>query len=200
MPIWFPYTRILWAPTIVYASLALVAVGIVNRMLSELQVCLSVIVGFMIWTLFEYLVHRFLNHPPPSRAWLDFDNHHYHHKEPENPCEFVYKLKHSLAASFCVLGVWCFLAPTWAYGLAIMGGFWIGYICYEWVHLFTHLPSPYRTSWIKRLSALHHRHHYEGIRGCYGFITSIWDRIFRTYLQQYVSNALDLFNLPSGTT
>ena len=146
-----------------------------------LDAAMATIGGLIVWTLTEYFTHRFLNHPSPSRKWLDWDNHLYHHHAPNDPREFVYKLRFSLKGSAVILAAWCLIAPTWTHGVAIMGGFWIGYLSYEWVHLFAHLPTRYRTSWMKQLSALHHRHHYEGVRGCYGFVSSIWDRLFRTY-------------------
>jgi sterol desaturase/sphingolipid hydroxylase (fatty acid hydroxylase superfamily) len=165
--------RLLLPPTAVYLPLIVVlAITGASPALSAL--------GFVLWTLGEYLVHRFVQHAPLRRRWMP-DDHDYHHQVPEDPIELVYALRHSLAAALPIglvtLGVTRSLDIT----AALLAGVLAGYLAYEWLHLCSHRPQlvlGHRL--LQRLVRNHRRHHDEGGRLHFGFVTPFWDIVFRT--------------------
>ena len=128
--------------------------------------------GLVLWTLAEYLLHRFVYH-----AWHSFLSvgHGIHHRSPRQLIGVPWYLT-SLAAAL----LWAGLSqvgrqtPT-AVCLAFA---WLGYLGYCLSHHGSHHWAM-RGRWLrarKRHHMLHHAH--PGYN--WGFTTSLWDRVFGT--------------------
>jgi sterol desaturase/sphingolipid hydroxylase (fatty acid hydroxylase superfamily) len=137
--------------------------------------------GLFVWTLTEYLLHRFVFHYEPKSLWgkqLHFLTHGVHHDYPNDSKRLVMPPSVSipLAAAF-------YLAFTLLLGTSLVApffaGFIVGYICYDEIHYATH-HAPMRSSVARWLKHHHVRHHYRNPDKGYGVSSPLWDYIFGT--------------------
>lgn len=163
-----------WLPAALYGSCSLQL--ILLSPLPSLPVCLlASLLGWSIWWLLEYSIHRWLFHIDPNDAvWLrrlHFLMHGLHHKTPRDTRRLVMPILLSApVAAALVLLAYC-LIPSWdVWRLASAAGL-LNYSCvYELCHYWMHVrPSDVkgrRTAWMKRLWGcswllrrhMHHHH------------------------------------------
>ena len=133
-----------------------------------------IISGYGIWTLIEYVAHRFVLHRVVFFATL----HGAHHDQPNaligTPTVF------SLAMFFC-LAFWPIAefdgmrpAASWFAGLLA------GYFLYIVVHYLVHHVSSGGFRFIKVLKRRHALHHHSEVECNFGVTTNFWDRLFGT--------------------
>lgn len=139
-----------------------------------------VLLGLVIWTLFEYAMHRFLFHMKLQSdfgQWIVFLTHGNHHAAPVDR----YRNLMPPLVSIGILGtVWCvFLLLIGPAGSALFLGFAIGYVVYDVVHFACH-QFPMRGPLLGRLRRHHIRHHFGKREGNYAITAIFWDRVFRT--------------------
>jgi len=138
--------------------------------------------GFVIWTLTEYLLHRFVFHWEPRNPGLRkalYPIHQLHHD--------VQEWDRLVAPPLMAVPMWlAFLGLFWL-GLGsptifpFFAGFTIGYLSYDYVHLFTHFGTP--RTWIgKGLRRRHLQHHFACHDRWYGVSSPFWDYVFRTHV------------------
>jgi sterol desaturase/sphingolipid hydroxylase (fatty acid hydroxylase superfamily) len=121
---------------------------------------LQVFVGYLLWTLCEYWLHRLVFHLPivgPKTKRLNFLIHGVHHEYPWDESRLVFPAAASLG--LCVLtyaGFRAVLGPAGMYGP--FAGFVLGYVIYDEMHWYVHAKRP--TSqfgrWLRREHFLHH--------------------------------------------
>ena len=139
--------------------------------------------GYLLWTLFEYWLHRLVFHFEPEDgigARLHWMVHGVHHDHPNDPLRLVMPPAVSvpLAALFVAAFVLIFGTPlAWA----ISAGFLAGYLVYDMLHYALHHHRQPRTALERRLRELHMRHHFEDDTRGYGISAPWWDVVFRTY-------------------
>ena len=139
-----------------------------------LQSAAILVLAFAIWSLAEYLVHRyFLHHVPLLEAI-----HHAHHESPRALIGTPTVL--SLAA-FMGLAYWPVLelagqqtAAAW------MAGMLGGYLNYIAVHYAIHHTGSNGYGWAKALKRHHGLHHYQDGKTNFGVTNRLWDRLFGT--------------------
>ena len=167
----------IWAPV----AIALWAGAVWGLGLSVGHALLLALAGAFGWTLFEYLLHRFVFHHKPRRAWsrqLHFLAHGIHHLDPWDPTRLVFPpLPGALLAGLVFLGLWAFLPLAAA--MAVMGGFLAGYLTYDMTHYYTHHARP-RTRWGKFVKRYHLAHHHQQWDRMFGVSQPLWDVVFRT--------------------
>jgi sterol desaturase/sphingolipid hydroxylase (fatty acid hydroxylase superfamily) len=133
--------------------------------------------GVLIWTLLEYLLHRFVLHGTMRIA----GSHDQHHAWPRAPIQTP--TWPSLAAIAIVVSVPALLDTPFILTLGLAGGLMAGFLWYRLVHHAIHhgsrQPLARVISGIARRHLDHHRA--EGI-GNFGVTTSLWDRIFKSEL------------------
>jgi sterol desaturase/sphingolipid hydroxylase (fatty acid hydroxylase superfamily) len=140
------------------------------------------VVGVLLWTLLEYLLHRFWFHNAPSH---DFDSklkafmlHGYHHEFPNDRMRLVAPLV--LSAPLGVMIACIELALMGRYfGTLCFGGTLIGYLAYDWVHYYTHHFRP-TTRLGKFIRRYHMEHHYKDSNSHFGISSPLWDWVFGT--------------------
>jgi sterol desaturase/sphingolipid hydroxylase (fatty acid hydroxylase superfamily) len=147
--------------------------------------------GIAVWTLIEYLFHRFVLHgrfpagPGPLRwfahAYLD-PLHWEHHKRPWDGNHINGTLKDTLPVLvvFAAIG-WLFPLPT---GPMLVVGIVAGYVVEEWVHHSVHF---YRFDnryfqYIRR----HHLYHHspKGMEVAFGLSNGFWDIVWDTRIPE----------------
>lgn len=154
---WF-MTAIIYFGEILVASLL-----VVTLLLSSSHGILSAseffIGGVVVWTLLEYLVHRFVLHDFfPMR-------HAMHHANPNAPVLTVF------------WQIWaCFALVYFVSDGAFLAGALVAYAWYLFVHHSAHHgPNNLLPSLLK-----HHKTHHRMASRNFGVSTSLWDHVFRT--------------------
>jgi sterol desaturase/sphingolipid hydroxylase (fatty acid hydroxylase superfamily) len=140
-----------------------------------------ILIGLFVWTLTEYVLHRFLFHwMPPGKLGerMHFVFHGVHHDYPSDSKRLVMvpTISIPLAALFFFLfkfllgGIMVF--PFFA-------GFLLGYLFYDMVHYAIHHYNFKSKFWLD-LKQYHMLHHYKDMNNGYGVSSKFWDLIFRT--------------------
>jgi sterol desaturase/sphingolipid hydroxylase (fatty acid hydroxylase superfamily) len=168
---------VVWVPI----GASLVAVSVAWGGLTVGAALARVALGALLWTLFEYVLHRFVFHWQPTTAVgrrFHFVSHGIHHLDPWDPTRLVFPPLAGLVVAILIFGlIW--LATPLASALAVMAGVLAGYITYDMTHYFTHHGKP-RSRWGKFLKAYHLAHHHKHWDRMFGVSQPLWDVVFRT--------------------
>lgn len=146
------------------------------------DVALLFMVGMLGWTLVEYWLHRWLFHAAPSQNLairnIQFTLHGYHHEFPDDPGRLVAPpiLAVPVFVILTTLVIACF-PGNWP---AILAGIFFGYLCYDWMHYYTH-HGRHRSKLGKFMRRFHMEHHYKDANSQFGLSSPLWDFIFLTY-------------------
>jgi sterol desaturase/sphingolipid hydroxylase (fatty acid hydroxylase superfamily) len=146
----------------------------------------AVLLGLFLWTISEYLLHRFLFHfkpRTPRQERMSFLFHGVHHAQPQCKTRLVMPIALSipLAAVFFLIfslifgslfGILNWVGP-------LFSGFLVGYLIYDLTHYATH-HFPMRSGYAKYIKRYHMQHHYKTPDARYGVSSPIWDYVFRT--------------------
>lgn len=144
------------------------------RLLNATLIAILFFGGLAVWTLAEYLLHRFVLH-----HWPYFSGHHKaHHHSPRAmiaaPTLFTMAF---FAAGFC-LPLWLLFGE--AIALSSFAGFLTGYVAFGAVHQAVHHAEG-QGSLLRHFKRLHAIHHHGSSDQNFGVLTSFWDRVFGTY-------------------
>lgn len=145
-----------------------------------LQTIAFTVAGLLLWTLTEYVIHRWAFHYHPTSAIgkkIHFLVHGVHHDYPRDATRLVMPLLVSipLATAFYFLFKIVFLQ----FHLAVFAGFMAGYIAYDSIHYATH-HMKMEGSVGKFLKRYHLKHHYNDEHTAYGVSSPVWDYVFGT--------------------
>lgn len=136
----------------------------------------SALGGLMVWTLTEYLVHRFDGHGFRRIIPTHMD----HHRDPVNfeIQPFTPQFLVGFFAFWTGLGWWLGAGPA---ALVFVAGFFAGYHYYTWLHNDLHAEAPRNVydAWVRRH---HFYHHFHDPRVNHGVTSPFWDLVFRTYV------------------
>jgi dihydroceramide fatty acyl 2-hydroxylase len=175
-------SRVPWsAPLFLYVPLILFLAGLSLRHYGPRFVLLAAVLGYFLWTLVEYLGHRFLFHCHfPSRfgARIHFLIHGVHHEHPNDPLRLVMPalLSGPIMLFAFTVGRLLFGLPL---GYPVFMGFIAGYLAYDMVHYYVHHGQP--KSWAGRtLRRLHMLHHFRDPERGFGVSAPWWDYVFNT--------------------
>lgn len=136
----------------------------------------GLLAGMALWSLIEYLVHRFVLHGLQPFKRL----HAVHHARPRA----LYGLPTliSLPLFACLVFAPLLFLLGLALALPLMAGVLCGYLFYGLAHHMVHqgLPPAWPgQAWQLRRQRWHARHH-GGHAGCYGVSSSFWDQVLGT--------------------
>ena len=141
--------------------------------------------GYVLWTLTEYWLHRVVFHFEPDRGIgmrLHYLIHGVHHDHPNDSRRLVMPPSASvpLAIVFCLLFAVVFGTPTWQ---PVAAGFVTGYIIYDTLHYLVHHRVP-RSRVGRLLRERHMRHHFQDDTRGFGVSAPYWDRVFGTAVRR----------------
>jgi sterol desaturase/sphingolipid hydroxylase (fatty acid hydroxylase superfamily) len=168
------YAEIFFYPIVVFGLLA--AEIVANRSIQFVWLA-AALMGVILWTLVEYVLHRFVLHRVPGLASL----HAMHHARPG-----AY-IGSPLWASLLTLSI-AFL-PLWRVGgfeiaSGLSSGLSLGYVWYLLVHDAVHRWPLKKGSPLMKARSRHLLHHRRSdIDVNFGVSTNIWDIIFRTDIE-----------------
>jgi sterol desaturase/sphingolipid hydroxylase (fatty acid hydroxylase superfamily) len=138
--------------------------------------------GYLLWTLFEYWLHRIVFHFEPEDgigARLHWMIHGVHHDHPNDPMRLVMPPAASVPlAILVVLALYAIVGSSAA--PAVVAGFFVGYLIYDEMHYALHHHVP-KSGLGKRLRELHMRHHFQDDERGFGISAPYWDVVFRTH-------------------
>ncbi|MFG1483359.1 sterol desaturase family protein [Halobacteriovorax sp. HFRX-2_2] len=168
---------VLWAPFIGF----LIYRSYFELGYTHLQMLLCAVSGLIIWTLTEYLLHRFVFHLRPIGPLTErfvFLFHGLHHDDPNDPTRLVMP---PVPAILIMALIWLFFSlfiPAF-YMPGFMAFFTVGYLCYDYIHYATHHFK--MTGRVGRyLKKFHLQHHFRHEKAKYGVSSPLWDYVFRT--------------------
>lgn len=143
----------------------------------------GIVGGFLYWSLFEYLVHRFPYHTHfrhPKVRWFIESFHLYHHRVREDKRVLnsgplmLYPLAVLLLAPLLLAGM--NLATVAAVGLGLV----LYYVFYECIHYLIH-QRVYSTGYLAYIQKFHLYHHDKAWSKNFGNTLPLWDLVFKTY-------------------
>ena len=137
--------------------------------------------GIFGWTLFEYLLHRFVFHYYPDwkpQQKLQFTMHGVHHQYPNDKDRLVMPVTVSIPLS--VLLLWLFLTLLGTKGWCFSSGFVFGYLAYDMIHYSVHFFPRVKNPVFRKLRRHHMNHHFRDTHKGFGVSSPLWDRVFRT--------------------
>lgn len=144
------------------------------------RIALLFLAGMFFWTLFEYIMHRFVFHlvAESDRARkIVYVLHGNHHHFPRDKERLFMPPVPSLIISSII-----FALLYWTMGKSVFmffPGFILGYLIYGTMHYAIHAWNP-PFKWMKPLWRNHHLHHYKNEHQGFGVSTTMWDHVFGT--------------------
>lgn len=172
----------IWLPLVIFykASIVLSVYGWLIAGQSLFAVAVMGLFGLLLFTLVEYLIHRYLFHisaDTESRRQLQHSIHGIHHDHPLDQDRLAMPPVISV-----VLATGFYFLFRWVFGLAgygVTAGFLGGYATYLLVHFVVHsyrMPrNPLRILWKH-----HNHHHFVDQKSAFGVSSPLWDWVFGT--------------------
>jgi sterol desaturase/sphingolipid hydroxylase (fatty acid hydroxylase superfamily) len=150
-------------------------------MTATLALPIAFLAGWALWTLAEYVLHRFAMHELHGKGIMSREHleHHVH-------SSWFFSSTHLLSwAGMLLVGAVVWFPLGWwlggtAVGVTLAVGWAFGYFFYEYVHAMSHLrgPSGRYSTWLRRN---HFHHHFGHPMANHGVTTGFWDRVFGTH-------------------
>jgi sterol desaturase/sphingolipid hydroxylase (fatty acid hydroxylase superfamily) len=138
------------------------------------------IAGLVFWTLFEYLVHRFVFHWVSSNPVVEkmtYLFHGNHHHFPRDRQRLFMPPVPSLLIAGAVFTVMYLVIGKYAF--VFFPGFILGHLLHASLHYAIHAWHP-PFKWMKPLWRNHHLHHYTSVEKGFGITSTLWDHVFGT--------------------
>ncbi len=145
------------------------------------------VLGFIVFTWVEYIVHRYVFHIKPisaARAKFQYTIHGIHHEYPKDKDRLAMPPLLSVTISTILLLLFRVVMGDFAF--AFLPGFLVGYAAYLGVHYMVHAFAPpknfFRLLWVN-----HGTHHYKNGEMIYGVSSPLWDYIYGTMKEKKLS-------------
>jgi len=140
-----------------------------------------IVLGIIVWSLAEYVLHRFVFHYVPDSEFgqrIHFIFHGVHHDYPSDSRRLVMPPSVSLPLAvlfyllfYLIVGK-IFVAP-------FMAGFLTGYLFYDMTHYAVHHFNMHNKFWLA-IKNHHMKHHYQDSAKGFGVSSPVWDKIIGT--------------------
>ncbi len=161
-------------------SVGLLLWSVFNTSLPAWETVTFFFVGLLVFTLIEYLVHRYVFHMEPTsdlKRKIAYNFHGVHHDYPKDKDRLAMPPIASITISTILLFLLRLVIGD--YTFAFLPGFLIGYASYLFVHYIVHAYRPPKN--VFKILWVHHGiHHYKRQDAAFGVSSPLWDVIFRT--------------------
>ena len=147
---------------------------------SGLNIFLLFLGGIFFWSLFEYLMHRFVFHyvaHTDRGKRINYVLHGNHHEYPRDKERLFMPAAPSLIISSTLFFLFWLVLDKNIF--AFFPGFILGYLIYGSMHYAIHAWNP-PFKWMKGLWRNHHLHHYKLDHKAFGVSSTLWDHVFGT--------------------
>jgi sterol desaturase/sphingolipid hydroxylase (fatty acid hydroxylase superfamily) len=138
--------------------------------------------GLLIWTITEYLLHRFVFHYVPKSKWglrLHFIFHGVHHDYPRDARRLVMPPSASIPLAVAFYFFFSLFFSNKNYLYALFPGFILGYLIYDIMHYAMH-HHQFKSKIMRRVKQHHMLHHYDDSSKGYGVSSALWDILFQS--------------------
>ena len=135
--------------------------------------------GVLLWTLVEYLLHRYIFHFITESAVVQrfhYTVHGVHHEYPLDTERLIMPPVPSLLVAGFFFGLYYAVMGSYVY--AFLPGFVIGYLVYASIHYAIHAHKPPKG--LEYLWRHHNLHHFKYPDRAFGVSSPLWDMIFGT--------------------
>ena len=171
---------------IVYGSVIafLIYYAIAVRGIDALTFVGFFVFALFIWTLAEYLLHRYLFHWISDNKFVKrfhFIMHGSHHLYPRDTERLLMPPVPGLIMASALFLIFYAIFSLLGYGnytWAFFPGFFLGYLLYSFLHRATHVMKPPKR--FKYIWKHHSLHHYKYPNKAFGVSTPFWDHVFGT--------------------
>lgn len=193
-----------WVPHVIFIPLIVAALTAALRADTAGHTAVLVVVlgGLIFWSLTEYVIHRYVFHPP---QWIEDDTrrivallgpgdavitalptlhhkfyflvHGVHHDYPNDATRLV--MPPSVSIPLAAVFFFLFRAVLGSGALAAFAGFASGYLAYDTIHFATHHASA-RSAVARMWKRRHFRHHYADSSRDFGISSPLWDIVLGT--------------------
>ena len=138
----------------------------------SLQLIAFGLLGLLLWSFVEYLIHGFLSHRWNTPvAPLHWGHHHRPDRVFTSPLAWV----PAMLVTTCLAS----LAVGATVGAPLVIGIFAGFVRYEYIHWRIHFREPRNAR--ERIRRCHHlAHHFRDYRSYFGVTTRFWDHVFGT--------------------
>ncbi|RLU24424.1 hypothetical protein DMN91_002513 [Ooceraea biroi] len=156
---------IVWLPVAMYLFYIGCILDVSTNIVIKLpRILLSFLVGFFIWSLVEYFVHRKVFHfKPPHNSklliTLHFLFHGCHHKAPMDGRRLVFPPTFGLPVAAIVWHIYKMIFPSTVVSF-IAAGTVMGYLSYDLMHYYLHNGAPKVGSYFYVMKRRHNYHHF----------------------------------------
>jgi sterol desaturase/sphingolipid hydroxylase (fatty acid hydroxylase superfamily) len=138
--------------------------------------------GLFIWTITEYLLHRFVFHAEirsPALKRIINSYHGLHHEAPRDPDWILVQAPYALTVSALYAVIIAAICWNLFWTAGILSGIWAGFLYYEAVHYRVHISTGNGPllRWQRRA---HFHHHFHDVDRCFGVTSPLWDYVFGT--------------------
>lgn len=137
--------------------------------------------GVLGFTFAEYVVHRWVYHPPHGASdrykEMTYNMHGFHHDYPKDKRRLA--MPPILAVVISTALLFLFKLIIQQYAFAYLAGFVVGYAMYLCVHYTVHMYPPPK-NFLKALWVNHSIHHYSEDEVLFGVSQPLWDYVFGT--------------------
>jgi sterol desaturase/sphingolipid hydroxylase (fatty acid hydroxylase superfamily) len=135
--------------------------------------------GLLLFTLVEYLLHRFVYHLGDymNKGNWQYKIHGVHHDDPRDKSRLAMPIPLALLLAFLIFLLFKSLLGTAGYYL--FSTFLLGYALYLFVHYTVHSRMPPKNA-LRYLWIHHHLHHHKYEDKAFGVSSPLWDYVFGT--------------------
>lgn len=181
------FSKVHWSiPILIYLPLIayLLWISATKLRLSWIAIIGMFLLGYALWTLAEYLLHRFVFHYHPKSKLgkrLFWILHGVHHDYPNDRLRLVMPPAISLPLAVAFYGLFLtafgkIIAPP------LMSGFALGYLIYDISHFAIHHFN-LKGFYFSQIREHHLRHHFKDSENGFGVSVRFWDKVFNTEFQ-----------------
>ena len=178
------FSRVHWSvPLFIYIPVIgyLFYLSIVDYKIAALDILGLIVAGLFVWTITEYLLHRFVFHFHTTSDFgkrITFMFHGVHHAYPNDTKRLV--MPPSVSIPLAVGFFFLFKAILGGISVApFYIGFIAGYLFYDISHYAIHHFNMHSRFWLA-IKNHHMRHHYQNPELGFGVSTPLWDVILKT--------------------
>jgi 4-hydroxysphinganine ceramide fatty acyl 2-hydroxylase len=157
----------------------MIYISVVDYKISTFNIIGLIVFGIFIWTLTEYLLHRFIFHLELKSELgkrIHFMFHGVHHDYPSDSRRLVMPPSVSIPLAAFFYFLFKFLIGSVSVN-PFFAGFLTGYLFYDMTHYAVHHFNMHSKFW---LAIKHHhiKHHFQDPDKGYGVSSPMWDLIF----------------------
>jgi sterol desaturase/sphingolipid hydroxylase (fatty acid hydroxylase superfamily) len=180
-------SRIHWAfPLIVWVPIMCLCLfhAIVHFDTGLTNVLIYFVIGIALWTLTEYVMHRFIFHYHPTSEFgqrIHFLMHGVHHDYPNDSKRLVMPPLMSIILAIPFFAGFYYGFGGQAASFSGFAGIVFGYLLYDMLHYAVH-HAKWQNTYFEKIKKHHMAHHFVHPDAGFGVSNLFWDVVFRTEL------------------